>query len=265
MLYPFRQKNPVKLMFNSQNTQKSEVTKMHNTGKILGTAATLLTFNFICSNFAQAATIAVDPNGGGTAVASSDATLGWTFTVNNTVALDELLLFDLDSDGFAGNHDVGVWDTNSTTPLVQGTFSAGTSNPTLASADSRGIWRILDVPNLQLNPNTTYVIGYYNPDSGYDATVASSPVFGSLNITTSPDIVFGEARQALNVTSLTRPDDVSSSRTPGYFGPSFTTTSVEPEPVPEPATILGSVAALGMGRLLKKKSAKKNHKDTTKS
>jgi len=162
---------------------------------------------------------------------------------------------------------VGVWDTTSTTPLLQGTFSAGTSNPTLASADSRGIWRVLDVPNLQLNPNTTYVIGYYNPADGYDATVASSSVFGSLNITTSPDVVFGEARQAFNVTSLTRPDDVSSSRTPGYFGPSFTTTSVEAEPVPEPATILGlgSVAALGMGRLLKKKSAKKSQKDTTKS
>lgn len=88
-----------------------------------------------------------------------------------------------------------------------------------------------------------------------------------MNITTSPDVVFGEARQAFNVTSLTRPDDVSSSRTPGYFGPSFTTTSVEAEPVPEPATILGlgSVAALGMGRLLKKKSAKKSQKDTTKS
>ncbi|MEQ8969688.1 MAG: PEP-CTERM sorting domain-containing protein [Coleofasciculus sp. C1-SOL-03] len=238
---------------------------MHNLGKVLGTAATLLTFNLICSNFAQASTIAVDPSGGGTPVASADAIHGWSFTVNNTVALDELLLFDLNSDGFRGNHDVGVWDTNSTTPLLQGTFSAGTSNPTLASADSRGIWRVLGVPNLQLNPNTTYVIGYYNPADGYDATVASSSVFGPLNITTSSDIVFGEAREALNVASLTRPDDFSSSRNPGWFGPSFTTTSVEPEPVPEPATILGSVTALGMGRLLKKKSVKKNQKDKTKS
>jgi Ni,Fe-hydrogenase III small subunit len=41
--------------------------------------------------------------------------------------------------------------------------------------------------------------------------------------------------------------------------------NVDPEPVPEPATILGSVTALGMGRLLKKKSAKKNQKDKTKS
>ncbi|MEQ8997327.1 MAG: PEP-CTERM sorting domain-containing protein [Coleofasciculus sp. B1-GNL1-01] len=203
---------------------------------------------------------------GGIATASLDSTLGWSFTVNNTVALDELLLFDLDSNGFSGNHDVGVWDTTSTTPLLQGTFSAGTSNPTLASADSRGIWRVLDVPNLQLNPNTTYVIGYYNPADGFDATVTSSSILNSfVNITTSPDVVFGEARQAFNVPSLTRPDNVSSSRTPGYFGPSFTTTSVEAEPVPEPATILGSVAALGMGRLLKKKSAKKSQKDTTKS
>ena len=38
---------------------------MHNLGKVLGTAATVLTFNLICSNFAQASTIAVDPNGGG--------------------------------------------------------------------------------------------------------------------------------------------------------------------------------------------------------
>jgi len=241
---------------------------MHNLGKVLGTAATVLTFNLICSNFAQASTIAVDPNGGGIPVASSDATLGWSFTVNNTVALDELLLFDLNSDGFRGNHDVGVWDTNSTTPLLQTTFSAGTSDPTLASADSRGIWRVINVPNLQLNPNTTYVIGYYNPADGFDATVASSSVFGSfVNLTTSPDIVFGEARQAFNVASLTRPDDVSTSRNPGWFGPSFTTTPVEAEPVPEPATILGlgSVAALGMGRLLKKKSARKSQKDTTKS
>jgi hypothetical protein len=208
---------------------------------------------------AQAGTIAVDPNGGGTPVASADAMHGWSFTVNNTIALDELLLFDLNSDGFRGNHDVGVWDTDSTTPLLQGTFSAGTSNPTLASADSRGIWRVLDVPNLLLNPNATYVIGYYNPADGYDATVANSTVLGSLNITTSPDVVFGEARQALNVTGLIRPDDVSLSRTPGYFGPSFTLTSVEPEPepVPEPATIFGLLTTLGLGAL----SAKKNFKN----
>lgn len=156
-------------------------------------------------------------------------TLGWSFTTNNAIVVDELGLFDDSQDGLAERHELGLWDSGGSL-LASATIGAGTSGTLINQ------FRYIDIADVLLAAGQTYFIGALFT-SGADALL-----FPNINVSgmaTIAEIDFGSATYAAGAT-LDRP--TLDAGPEGYFGPNFTTAAV-----PEPATwglmILGFGAA----------------------
>lgn len=172
----------------------------------------------------------------------SDFVVGWDFTVSAPVVVIALGYYDLNGDGLAVSHQVGIWGgpdipLANDPALVQTTVPAGTAG--LLQDSFR--YEMLETP-LTLVPGVTYTIGGYTQTSAQAGTV--DPYFSQLTsdkVVFAPDIVFQVARTStINQTALVRPVVPQPGSSIGIFGPSFLA-----QPIPEPSSLV--LGAVGLG------------------
>ncbi len=178
----------------------------------------LLVFS-VCSSAFGTPVLDFNPQTGGTG-RNNDQTVGWSFSVLDTLTVTDLAWFDQDQDGLSTAHAVAIWDTNGSL-LTQATIPAG-QNATLD-----GIWRLVPITPIQLFSGNDYVVGGLNTELSTDRLAA-----GITSPTVDSRIIYGGELFSDFTTSLI-PPDVFSNVSGGFFGPSFFVASI-----PEPATWL---------------------------
>ena len=174
---------------------------------------------------AHASTLAIDFTGGVAATPVATQTLGWEFTLTQSLTVTHLGIFDIDADGLAERHQVAIWDTAQSL-LAQATVTSG--DLAMASSSSSGRWLFASLANsLVLGPGT-YVIGA-------DYVTGIDKVMTSGVISMAPGLTFVQGRF---VSTPTSGFDFPNSTFPtsgGHFGPNMLTAA---PPVPEPGTLL---------------------------
>ncbi|HEY1415932.1 MAG TPA: PEPxxWA-CTERM sorting domain-containing protein [Caulobacteraceae bacterium] len=164
----------------------------------------------------------------GEALGNGPFTLGWEFTVNTTVTVYDLGVFDDSLDGLAVSHDVGIWDSGGAL-LTSATVAAGTVDPLFAN------FRYVGITPITLTPGT-YTIGAVWTNS------TDNMVFtGDSGVTTTdPSITYLQTEYVAGGT-LAFPTSTAGGP-PGYYGPDFTLSALT---VPEPVT--WALVFLGFG------------------
>lgn len=92
--------------------------------------------------------------------------IGWEFTVDQTLDVGQLGWFDLNGDGLAASHQVGIWDTADQSLVTSVTIASGTS----ATLSNGFRYMTLGSPAFLL-PGLTYRIAGFDPGTGGDAHV----------------------------------------------------------------------------------------------
>lgn len=169
---------------------------------------------------------------GATALATSDRTWGWEFTVNTPIEVTKLGMFDLFADGIPPV-PVGIW-TAGGTPIVS-TLVTGLDpfeGTTLSGPGFSGLFRYhaLSSP-VPLNPGV-YRIGADVASESFVWRAAGVVVGG-------PEITAGVPVYNPSTTSFAFPFQAFPADSWGYFGPNFQYQL----PVPEPSTLV--LAACG--------------------
>ena len=175
--------------------------------------------------------LALTPQGGITVSDARPFMIGWQFSVSSPVTVSGLAYYDLGSNGLTQSHQVGIWDSRSSTLLVSATVPSGTA------ASLVDAYRVAPV-SYALGVGT-YVIGGFT--SGSDSSIMEA-----LSAVSAAGISYLEERQ-LSTSSFEMPTSHSGSDI-GIFGPNFTVASA----VPEPVTVLllgsGLVGLVGVRR-----------------
>lgn len=168
---------------------------------------------------------------------SSAWTLGWKFSVNESVSIHALGVYDSGQDGLAGPAQVGLWLASGSAPLVQTTVAAGTD----AALD--GYFRFAPVTETALTPGVEYIVG-----SHLDGDVATA-LFGG-NGTVDPRVTVIDVRYSSFGSGFGFPD-ITDSGTDGaaFLGGNFQLT---PVPLPAAAWLFGSGMA-GLGALARRR------------
>jgi hypothetical protein len=162
-------------------------------------------------------------------------TLGYTFRADQSAAVTALGAFDWDHDGFAANHQVGLWDEN-------GNLLASTS---VASGDTLiGDFRYNNISAVNLTAGSVYYVGASNfgveDPYGYDGTVTTTWGISYL----------GSAY--VNGSGLDFPIYLSGAQT-GYYGGNLLVAAV-----PEPETYAMMAAGLGLIGLASRRKRARN-------
>jgi len=166
---------------------------------------------------AQAGEIALNfDNTTGQQLGNPAFTLGWSFTVVDTINLVGLGVFDDSQDGLADSHEVGLWDSGGNL-LVSTTVASGTSS---SLTDK---FRFESVTTTTLLAGQTYYIG------GLWLTGNDNILFpgDAINQVTIAEILFGQSQFAGGGTLAFPGSSIGGN---GYYGPNFL--------VPEPTTML---------------------------
>ena len=138
---------------------------------LLMAAAALLTLPLSSASAGNLAIDTVDnPAGQGISTNSAGFTRGSEFTLSSSLVIDGLGYFDLNSDGLADSHDVGIYTSSGT--LVVGPASVSSADPLVASASALGDWRVAPITPVVLDPGD-YVIAGYDPSGSDEAPFQS--------------------------------------------------------------------------------------------
>lgn len=158
-------------------------------------------------------------------------TVGWDFTPTDNITLTDLGFFDLDGDGLALSHEIGLWASDGT--LLSSTTIAAGNGATLING-----FRFVDVADLLLTAGQTYVIG---------AVIQLDPngdnyFFAPTSVASDAMIGFGRGLRSGDNSGFAMPNvDVNS----GRFGPNFRFLQ---SAIPEPSTwamLIVSFGAIG--------------------
>ena len=206
--------------------------------------------------------------------AASDATVGWSFTVQSPIEVASLGFFDSGAMGLSQPHLVGIWN-DAAELLVSAQIRSGEGSPLI------GLYRYADAPGTVLTPGNRYVIGATVPlgipyDPGPIPSMDGYPL-GNVDlgtVVTAQEIILletalrhpGEAGGGLTVGpgTLRFPSHVDSFG--GAFAPNFRFHTV-PEPgmccllmtgsvvlsacMPAPASCRGPILPNAKGRSLR--------------
>jgi len=174
------------------------------------------------------ANVAVGLTGGQYAWPGAGTNHGWQFTVNEPIIVTHLGLFDEWPDGFEIDHPIGLWRLSDSELLASGTVSAGTGDPLLDE------FRYIDVPDVALDVDVDYVIGFYSELAMADKNITKAEdleVNPAISIVAARWDVAGQSQMPANI--VENPDY------PDRFGPNF-------QFIPEP----GTAFLLGLGAML---------------
>jgi hypothetical protein len=166
---------------------------------------------------------------------SSPWTLGWKFSVNESVSIHALGVYDSGQDGLAGPAQVGLWLASSSAPLVQTTVAAGTD----AALD--GYFRFAPVASTALTPGIDYIVGSYLSDG------LATSLFGG-NGLVDPRVTVIDARYSpFGSAAFMFPSETD----PGTEGAAFLGGNFQLTPVPLPAAVwLFGSGLIGLGSLV---------------
>jgi hypothetical protein len=165
---------------------------------------------------------------------SSAWTLGWRFSVNESVSIHALGVYDSGQDGLAGQAQVGLWLASGGAPLVQTTVAAGTE----ATLD--GYFRFTPVTSTALTPGVEYIVGAH-----LDGDLATS-FFGG-NGLVDPRVTVIDVRYSSLGSGFGFPDQTDlGTDGAAYLGGNFQLT---PVPLPAAAWLFGS-GLVGLGSLV---------------
>lgn len=92
--------------------------------------------------------------------------IGWEFTVDQTIEVGQLGWFDLNGDGLALSHQVGIWNTADQSLVTSVTIGAGTG-----ATLSNGFRYVTPGSPAFLLPGLTYRIAGFDQGTGGDAHV----------------------------------------------------------------------------------------------
>jgi hypothetical protein len=150
-------------------------------------------------------------------------TYGYDFTVSDSISVTGLGVFESFTRGLGTSHPVGLWDSSGN--LLAST-TVGNTDTIVASTDTLGQWREVDIAPLLLGAGQYYAGVYYDQGSE-DVLVLATPQSIS-------GVTYGSARYVFG-TSLAFPENP--------FGNTLVGPAVFAAPVPEPATL----SLLGLG------------------
>ena len=106
------------------------------------------------------ATLVLDLTGGGTAepcrtCGGSGETFGWSFTVNNTITINGMGIWDNGSNGIGPSTQVGIWTSSGS---LLGSTTVSNTSSVVASASNQGSWLMETIAALTLSPGD-YLLG----------------------------------------------------------------------------------------------------------
>ena len=201
------------------------------------------------SSFAKASVIGLDIESDGSKVTpkSGSFTLGWKFSLSESVVLTALGTWDQGADGLNESQQVGLWGKNEDNEAWNLLKDVVVDNSAIseASASNEGQWLFANVEETLLKAGE-YVIGAHNNGNSGDAWQQ-----GDTGISTDSRLTWIESRN-FGPGSFEFPNKVSSGTQ--FFGPNLMFKSVS---VPEPGTLGLFIASL-TGLWLARKSKTRN-------
>ncbi len=172
-------------------------------GRKLRCVSVFLCLLVVSASASKADTTALTVTSVGAASNVGNYSLGWRFTANSSVTVDQLGYWDQGLDGFASPHQVGLYDLagnllTSTTvassdPLTADFRYHATSSYTLTAGDDYYLMGVAGSDNyiynasISTDPAVTYVAGEYN--SVADGTL-KSPDLANSNIYLGPNFKY---------------------------------------------------------------------------
>jgi hypothetical protein len=167
---------------------------------------------------------------------------GWQFVASRSITLTHLGLWDDGGNGFTDEHPIGLFRRDDEALLVSGTI------PSQNGAQLIEGFRYIDVADVALLPNVSYVIAFYSPQYfPHDSqTSADRVIIQTEKEVFHPFITFDSPYSASGDGELTIPRNRPTVFSPyrDNFGPNFLFV------VPEPQSIaLATLAALLFRRL----------------
>ena len=165
-------------------------------------------------------------------------TLGWTFTVDDTIVVTQLGLFDSLQNGLVESHEIGIWDEVGAL-VATATIGSGVSGQLIDN------FRYVGIVPVTLDAGA-YTIGAFF-GTGDEALVFAGAAMG---FATSPHVGFVSAAYS-NQAGLTLPDSLFGGE--GYFGPNFVHDDLSAAAIPEPGTLVLMASGIAGLRLRRRR------------